>query len=164
MWKKRSQVGHTVGPSQSMCMWSPWRWEGCEHCVPVNLCKWGFLLMARLWLCTNGCRCVDGGRTSPVTVLISGGGHRGQLHDSAPTGGHEALADNSSSLSQGGSGGGRGIESLCLKYELDAQSPLSTLAPASWSSGMFQPGSKIGFRSFGNLNNENEGQIICFQL
>lgn len=81
-----------------MCMWSPWRWEGCEHCVPVNLCKWGFLLMAGLWLCTNGCRCVDGGRTSPVTVLISGCGHGGQLHDSAPTGGHNAFADNSTSL------------------------------------------------------------------
>lgn len=90
-----------------MCMWSPWRWEGCEHCVPVNLCKWGFLLMAGLWLCTNGCRCVDGGRTSLVTVLISGGGPRGQLHDAAPTGGHGASADNSSSLSRSGREGWR---------------------------------------------------------
>lgn len=54
--------------------------------------------MAGLWLCTNGCRSVDGGRTSPVTVLISGCGHGGQLHDSAPTGGHDAFADNSASL------------------------------------------------------------------
>lgn len=28
--------------------------------------------MAGQWLCTNECRCVDGGRTSLVTVLISG--------------------------------------------------------------------------------------------
>lgn len=95
---KMKKNGHTVGPSQSMCMWSPCRWEGCEQCVPVNLCKWGFLLMAGLWLCTNGCRCVDGGWTSPVTVLISGYGHGGQLHGSAPTGGHVAFADNSTSL------------------------------------------------------------------
>lgn len=85
--------------------------------------------MAGLWLCTNGCRCVDGGRTSPVTVLISGGGPRGQLHDSAPTRGHEALADNSSSslprsLARGGrGGGGRRRESSCLKHELDGQKP-----------------------------------------
>lgn len=58
--------------------------------------------MAELWLCTNGCRWVDGGRTSPVTVLISGGGHGGQLHDSAPTGDREALADNFPSLVWGG--------------------------------------------------------------
>lgn len=55
-----------------MCVWSPCGWVGCEHCVPVNLCKCDSLLMAGQWLCTNGCRCVDGGRTSLVTVLISG--------------------------------------------------------------------------------------------
>lgn len=159
MKKKRSQVGHTVGPSQSMCMWSPWRWEGCEHCVPVNLCKWSFLLMAGLWLCTNGCRCVDGGRTSPVTVLISGCGHGGQLHDSAPTGGHDAFADNSTSGGEKGMAG-RGEEENPHALNMN----LMRLAPAPRLSRMFQPGTEIGFQSFGNLNNENEGQIICIQL
>lgn len=156
-----------------MCMWSPWRWEGCEHCVPVNLCKWGFLLMAGLWLCTNGCRCVDGGRTSPVTVLISGCGHGGQLHDSAPTGGHNAFADNSTSLvppcdgKKGMEGKRGGVEEEnphALNMNLMRKALCHRWRQHSRLSRMFQPGTEIGFRSFGNLNNENEGQIICIQL
>ncbi len=57
--------------SESVCVWSPCMWAGPEHCVTVSLWKCDSLLMTGQRLCTNGCRCVDGGRTSPVTVLIS---------------------------------------------------------------------------------------------
>lgn len=67
-----SLYNHTLQLNVYLCVWSPCGWAGRVHCVPVNLCKCGSLLMAGQWLCTNGCRCVDGGRTSLVTVLISG--------------------------------------------------------------------------------------------
>lgn len=53
------------GSSKPVCMWSPCGGAGREHSVPVNICKCGSLLIAGQWLCTNGCQCVDGGRTSP---------------------------------------------------------------------------------------------------